>query len=473
MSANPSQTWQSSIRVINANEFDIKIYAEPVNFAAEGEGGSGSLVPLLGQATDAETLAEWIGVSDEEIVIPAEQTVSIPFTITVPADATPGGHFAAILIGTRPFNESGGQAQVETSQVVSSLVFLSVAGDIVESGSVREFTTQKAVYEQADVEFSVRFKNTGNVHLQPQGEIEIFNMWGQSRGAVAVNKNSQFGNVLPDSIRNYLFQWDREWSIVDIGRNTAVVTLAYGDAVRQFTSETTSFWIIPWKLLFVVLAGLGLFLGLLIWGVRLYVRKMLQLAGVTPELQRQPNVTKRNVSFAAPLEEGMLDLRNELHNGSGSLVQKLLAFCQRYQPFFVVFGALLIFLILTIWYVVLVVRNDFAYDPAYESYEEVLQDNAAVPSEGQIELIVINHSGRDDIFPELERILAGTSYKVVEEVEPFEGEKERSVLVYDPILTEEMINLQTLLPQVLVSAFTSPTEDSASLTLYVGTDLFE
>jgi len=474
MSANPAQTWQSSVRVINANEYDIRIYAEPVNFTSEGEGGHGSLVPLLGQPTDAQTLAEWIAVSDEEILIPAEQTVSIPFTISVPTDATPGGHFAAILIGTRPFGDSSGQAQVETSQVVSSLVFLSVAGDIVETGNIREFVTQNAVYEQADVSFSVRFENTGNVHLQPQGEIEIFNMWGQSRGAVSINKNSQFGNVLPDSIRNYLFEWSREWSIIDIGRNKAVVTLAYGDDVRQFVNETTYFWIIPWKLLLLVVTGLGLFLGLLIWGVRLYVRKMLLLAGVTPELQRQPTVSKKKVSLIAPLEEGMLDLRNELHNGAGSLTQRLAVFAKRYQPFFVVFTALLIFFILTIWYIVLVVRNDFAYDPAYEVVEEKVADNDELVTQAEVtELTVINHSGREDAVRELEIILTDTPYKIVEEVEPYDGEKQNSVLVYDPELSDEMIDLQSYLPGVLVSAYDAPNEDLSTLTLYVGSDLFE
>ena len=72
---------------------------------------------------------------------------------------------------------------------------------------------------------------------------------GQERGIIPINQASQFGNVLPESIRKFTFTWKGEWSVSDIGRYTAMATLAYGSEERQFASAKTYFWVIPVKLL--------------------------------------------------------------------------------------------------------------------------------------------------------------------------------------------------------------------------------
>jgi len=475
MSANREQSWSSTVRVINANEFPIRVFATPVNFAPSGEGGEGTLTPVFGTEADGSTLAEWITITEEEIVIEPERTVSVPFSIAVPEDAAPGGHFAAILIGTRPFNNGPGQAQVETSQVVTSLVFLSVAGDIQESGSIREFTSARRVYEQASAEFSLRFENTGNVHLQPQGEIEIRNMWGQERGRIDINKNSQFGNVLPESIRNYAYEWDSTWSVADIGRHSAEVTLAYGDTTRQFADSKTYFWVIPWKLLLLVMLILGGFFALISWGVKQYIKRMLQLAGVTPELQRQSTKsTSRPVSVTAPLEAGILDLRKELQEGSGSVVTRLWTFAKAYRAFMLVFAAVVVFVGLLLWYVVLVVQNDFEYDAQYEQPENVTSAPAeAIVDKSLTDIVVVNHSDDEAAILEIERKLSGLPYNILEESEPFAGSKERSVLVYHPEQIEVVTRLQAALPGILVSSFVTDDSEQPALILYIGNDVLQ
>ena len=325
MTANPNQTWSSSVRVINANPYPITVYADPVNFAPADESGQGTLLPILESEAAGETLAEWISITQDEIEVPAEQTISVPFTISVPDSAAPGGHFAAILIGTRQPAGITDRPTVETSQVVTSLVFLRVSGDIVEAGSIREFTSDRQVYESADARFAIRFENTGNVHIQPQGEIEIRNMWGQERGIIPINKNSQFGNVLPESIRTYQYTWSTNWSLADIGRHAATVTLVYGENNRQFVDAVTYFWVIPWKLLLGTIFVVGALVGLIVFAIRLYVRRMLQLAGVTPELARTQKQTRASV--VAPLQAGILDLRDELENGTGTYIARWLTLC--------------------------------------------------------------------------------------------------------------------------------------------------
>lgn len=475
MTASEQQTWSSNVRVINANPFPITVYAETMNFKPSGDAGQGTLIPVLKQESNGDTLAEWISINKEEILIPAEQTMSVPFTISVPEGSAPGGHFAAILIGTKSFDEGDGGAQVETAQVVTSLVFLRVAGDIIESGNIRQFTTKNAIYESTDATFEVRFENTGNVHLQPQGEIEIRNMWGAVRGTVPINKNSQFGNVLPESVRAYTFHWNSEFSLADVGRHKAIVTLAYGDETRQFVDAQTTFWVIPWKLLLLTVFLIATFISLVVWAIKLYVRKMLQLAGVTPELHRQQRV--RRVSVAAPIEAGILDLRDELENGSGSIVDKFKKLAKQYKVFLLLAAAIVTLLVLFVWYGVLMITSDFEYEVQYEQADgsTVLLTEPSISSadSAAIDLVVVNNSGQADAITALQQDLfeSGNAIVLKEKEERYEGVKERSVLVYDPAQLELVEQLQDVFPDVLVSSFVSDDPEDDAVILYLGSDL--
>lgn len=478
MTANQSQTWSSSVRVINANPFPITVYTDVVNFEPDGTAGQGTLVPVISTGSDGTTLAEWIAVTQEELVVPAEQTLTVPFTITVPEEAPPGGHFAAILVGTRSLDDADAPAQVETSQVVTSLVFLRVTGDITEAGTIRSFYANSTVTETADMSFSVEFENTGNVHVQPQGEIVITNMWGQERGSIPINKNSQFGNVLPESKRLYTFHWSAEWSLADIGRHKAVVTLAYGDDTRQFVDRTTYYWLIPWKLLLLVLTIIGAFVVLVVWSIKLYVRRMLQLAGVTPELRREP--AQKHVSVLAPIESGILDLRNELAHGSGSVLARVATFASRYRVFVLIAAALAVFVGLFVWYVAILVTSDFEYEVEYERADGSVVPVQLETADQQTEtdvlsavLYVVNNSTNPEAVAIVESKLGSLPYVVEERIEVPTKIQDRSVLVYDPELLEDVQALQTVLSGVLVSSYDSPDTTESELLLYIGNDLLE
>ena len=220
ISAEPGQVWQSSIKVINTNDFPLTVYAQPVNFEAEGENGRGRFLPILEQETSGQTLAEWITVTDAPIVIEPESSKEVPFIVNLPETVPPGGHFAAIFIGTRPPAEADSMA-VRTAQVVSSLFFLTVSGDVIERGSIREFSVVDSFTEVPSSNFVLRFQNEGNVHVRPRGSITIYNMWGKERGVIPINQHSNFGNVLPSSIRKFEFSWAGEPSLADIGHYTA------------------------------------------------------------------------------------------------------------------------------------------------------------------------------------------------------------------------------------------------------------
>lgn len=496
MSVNPGQEWRSTLKIINVNNYDLTVYIDVVNFRPQGEGGDGRFIPI---ATDGEgvTLAEWFTITKEAILIPKEQSKEIPFSVSVPDNASPGGHFAAILVGTKPLSSESGQAKVQTAQAVTSLFFARVAGNIVEQGSIREFTTTDSYLNRPEATFGLRFENKGNVHLQPQGEIKIFNMWGQERGVIPINQTSQFGNVLPDSIRNFTFSWKGEWSISDIGRYTALVSLAYGTEARQFVTAETSFWVIPFKLLFSILGFILLSIFIITKLVKIYIRHTLQLAGIN--LDQQTNFghsaplnlrtqAKRKLNLHAPIKSSLLDLKTGLKLSSAKF-EKFKVLCKFVIHYRLFFGGLFLILILlgiVLWFVLSANTAHRGFEISYVNPDESITLTSEeiifnqLKKERQLnepeinsqlpQIAVINRSGIPGIGAEIRLRLEAMGYEVITLGADFSNIQKRSVIIYNDKNESEALRLSSRLNNAPVSKY--PTEKEQDyLTVYVGSDL--
>ncbi|MFZ2886896.1 MAG: hypothetical protein WA021_03700 [Minisyncoccia bacterium] len=309
LTIGPGETWASSLKVVNTNAYDVTYFSEIVDFAAEGEAGNGRFIPIV-TTGGAHTLGSWIELPQESVVIGAGASGEIPFTVRIPADASPGGHYAAVLVGTRPPGDQLTGSGVSISSFVSSLLFVRIEGDVHESGRIREFRSDSTWYENALAQFVLRFENTGNTHLQPQGDITIYNMWGKERGKVAINQKTNFGNVLPQSIRRFEFSWDGEEEAFDIGRYSAVVTLAYGEDGKQNVTATNYFWVVPVVPVATTLGGLFALLILMTWLIRRYIRRALSLERARMGISESSPPTSPSIStFVQPIREGVVDLR--------------------------------------------------------------------------------------------------------------------------------------------------------------------
>jgi len=382
LSVSPGNVWQSSVKVVNSNPYPITVYAEVVNFVATGETGQGRFLPIEGDVSDKKTLAEWIEIVKIPHTIAAEQSKDISFLIDVPDNAPPGGHYAAILISTQP-TAGQGPASVQTVQSVTSLFFLRIEGDIEEVGTVREFRALDAFVGVPDVTLSLRFENKGNVHLQPKGDIIITNMWGTERGRIPVNYRSNFGNVLPQSIRDFTFSWRTDFKVTDIGRYKALATLAYGVDGIKSVDAVAYFWVIPVKATLITLLVLGIFITLITLMVRAYIRRVLSLAGVDmSQKERLPipsdsGETMRTTyqKAAAPIKHGVLDLRARLRDipTQKTRTAVVIDFVIQYRIFFLSVIALTTIIASLWWYVQSATDDDQTYEV------RVIEDGMSAP----------------------------------------------------------------------------------------------
>ena len=479
MSADPGQTWSSSLRVINGNQTDIPVYLSVALFTADGETGQPRFIT---PPVDSNTLADWITVPSEPLIIPAEQAIQIPFTISLPEDAPPGGQYAALFVGTQPPSGRPGGSSVQTSQVIASLIFLQVSGDIVERGLIREFRTNQRVFNQPEASFVLRFENQGTVHLQPQGDITILNMWGEERGLVPINQKTFLGDVLPGQVRRFSFDWESEWALTDLGLYTAIATVGFGADTKQFVTSRTTFWVVPWKILLWVVGGLALFFWFVSWAVRMYIKRMLALAGLPTSDVTSPASTRSTPSIIAPLEAGMLDLRHRLHasdsNSSGlwSKTIVLTTFVYHYRIFFIVVLLLVVILSCTIWYFMHTAHMTRQYEVRVTERDvPVSFSNGRVVSDGteNVEIpVMLYHSG---VTPtEIERMteqlrIAGFSVTVIPETDP--DARATSVILHSAGYQQAALQLSELFGGVLVSQYEVTESIPAGIQVRLGTDI--
>ncbi len=491
ISAVPGQVWKSSVKVINSNNYPITVYGNPVNFSPKGEGGQGNLIPILDVFDKASTLAGWIEMTEDTVEVPPEESKQVEFVVRVPEDAPPGGHFAAILVGTQPPDESEGVMQLRTSQIVSSLFFLRIEGDVVEDGAIRSFSSANNFTDVTSAEFELRFENKGNVHLRPQGSIEIYNMWGSERGVIPINQRTNFGNVLPESIRKFDFIWTGEQSFTDIGRFKAVASLAYGADQRKFTSQTTYFWIVPIKTLVATILFMLSVILFARWSIKVYVRKMLMVAGVSDGyVARRDRVVvdetdldlSRVRNIRVPLTTGWNDFKNtvEVTKSILPLVTSLCKFTVQYRLFF---GALVVFvgiiILVTLFFIdsssdrdydIMIINdgNTVSLNSEEVRLAELLRGQPESIQSSQPYIIEIyNSSNVTGAAADVALLLQQKEY-VVEKVDFFDGDPyERTVIVFTTDLQDEALALSTLLDGALLSA-DQVTSSSSVIKIFVG-----
>lgn len=272
--ARPGDTIVDVIKLFNETDEEITLTGEVRTFKALNETGAPSFL----SPEESTDLATWLKLDEATVTLPTNGRKDVLFSIDVPADAEPGGHFAGILwtpTGTTTLEGSG----VGITMKTGTLVLVRVAGEVSETGRLASFTADRQSYNYLPVNFAVRFENLGNVHLKPVGVIEIKNLVGRKVASLPVN--GDLANVLPESIRKFdaLWQktevprgaseWQKERENFAWGKYTATLILNYSEE-EQATTATLVFWVFPWRVtIFYSVLALIIIL-LVVWGIKGY-----------------------------------------------------------------------------------------------------------------------------------------------------------------------------------------------------------
>lgn len=290
LNANPGQVIKAKIQLRDITTSKLVVTNEVDDFVANGEDGTPKI--LLGDdSNNPFSLKNWITALPAFTLSP-NQIQSLSLTISVPKNASPGGHYGVIRFTGTPPNVKG--SGVSLSASLGALVLLTVSGKLTHSISIDTFAVSKyeggkpaKMFQSAPLTFTVRLKNSGNIQEEPTGHIVISDLFG--RAVAGVNINVPPRNILPDSTRKFIGTLDKS----NLGNKRlfglyhAKLTVRYGSNNDQTTTAAVTFWVIPWKLIAIIIILLIVaFFGVKYW-LKHYKRRVLKQA------QKPKRPTKR------------------------------------------------------------------------------------------------------------------------------------------------------------------------------------
>ena len=248
-SANPGQTITTSIRLRNVAKQTFTVSPHMDDFSAKGEDGAPYVLPD-NESAPTYSMKSWI-VSPGNTVLEPNIYKTVAITINVPKNAEPGGHYGVVRFSDDQAKNASSTG-VSLSASVGSLLLIKVNGKINESLQYLTFHAGKgsgatSIFQKSPIDFTERVKNIGNLHEKVSGQVVILDSSGKK--VAGLNVNEKHGNILPSSTRAFSETWKTN---AIFGHFTATAHLAYASG-KTLESPIISFWIIPFKLIGIVL----------------------------------------------------------------------------------------------------------------------------------------------------------------------------------------------------------------------------
>lgn len=186
----PGETVEDAVELTNFSADEATFTLQ----AADGVVSDSGTFDILRPGEENEAAGQWIELDQQEVTVPADDSVTVPFSITVPENATPGDQPAGIAASV----SAGEGEDVSMVSRVGARIHLRVDGDIMPTLAVDDLNVD---YQQnwnpfapgtATVTWTVR--NTGNVRL---GTEQVLNSAGPFGLASAEETVEPIREVLP------------------------------------------------------------------------------------------------------------------------------------------------------------------------------------------------------------------------------------------------------------------------------------
>jgi hypothetical protein len=222
--------------------------------AADGyftETGRFNMLQAGEKSTDAGT---WISVEDD-VTVESGATEIVPFTITVPQNATPGDHAAGVAASISSVGTTSDGAQIGVDSRIGFRVMTQVSGELTPAVSLSGLTADYAPSWNlfAPGKLSIRYtaENSGNTQLS----------FGEKTGSTMTAR----GDLFPGETRVVTVEPSRVWPLGMISAEVVVSASVPSDEALPVApvTETVVVWAVPWMHLAVLALAVAIILTML------------------------------------------------------------------------------------------------------------------------------------------------------------------------------------------------------------------
>jgi hypothetical protein len=301
MTVKPGNSASRDLRVRNVGTKTEKLQ---VRLLAVSEDNNGEV--HLSNPKPTDEWAKWVSFDKQTFDAPSNQWQTIKMNINVPKSAAFGYYFAVEYLRASDIAPQPGKA-VARGAVATFILLNADAKGAKREAQIVSLSVDKKSYEFLPANFTVKIKSTGNVHVAPYGNVFIAK--GNKQVGV-IDVNSSKGNILPKGSRYFQSSWNDGFPVYQtkngadgqplldkkgqpqkslkwdfshanrlrFGHYTAHLVMVYDNGQRDVPMEATvQFWLIPWRVIGVLLL-VSIFVLLGLWSsfgkIKRFIRKI-------------------------------------------------------------------------------------------------------------------------------------------------------------------------------------------------------
>ncbi|MFG1885824.1 WxL protein peptidoglycan domain-containing protein [Micromonospora sp. NPDC049102] len=260
---DPGATLTDYVAVTNhsSRPLTLNLYASDAFTTAQGG------FDLLAGGQKPTDVGAWVRFTGATVTIPSTSRLDIPFTLTVPNNATPGDHAGGIVASLAATAADAQGNQVAVDHRVGARIYLRVSGELRPALAVEDLRVRHtgSLNPLAGGTLTATFtvRNTGNVRLTGQPALAASGPFGLGRRST---DGAALAEILPGGELTTTVRMTGVPPLFQLTASAAVAPAAVGDQVLdpQPHSRTarTTVWAMPWPQM-----GLLVLLALVGWAL--------------------------------------------------------------------------------------------------------------------------------------------------------------------------------------------------------------
>ncbi|MFC3505290.1 WxL protein peptidoglycan domain-containing protein [Micromonospora krabiensis] len=248
---NPGGTIEDGMVVANRGPAPLNLTV----YAADGFTTDAGQLDLLTRDKKSVAIGAWVTSGTGSVTIAPGKTATVPFTVSVPANATPGDYVGGILTSlTQPDQAEG----INVDRRLGIRIKLRVGGELKPSLAIEDLHVDYDgtwnPFGRGDATITYKIHNSGNAALSSEQQASVSGPFGLLRTKAGDLKKSP--ELLPGE------SWTVTVGVKDVSpafrlAGTAALTPLLTDPSGSVTpldevTDTAHTWVAPWALLVLV-----------------------------------------------------------------------------------------------------------------------------------------------------------------------------------------------------------------------------
>lgn len=191
--------------------------------------------------------ADWTSFSQKTLDIEPGKSATVSYKVSVPIDAEPGGRYISLFASSSPVTSNNGVTSVNR---VASLLYITVAGDITQTGNILTFNSPLLSFTNPS--WTAAIQNNGSAHFHSLYNVQVKSLFG----GTSLGSSQGDSLILPSSVR-LVSQKIPNLDVIGIYRLD--YTIGLGD-VSAYQETRWMFYVPPLQLLLLISIVIGILL---------------------------------------------------------------------------------------------------------------------------------------------------------------------------------------------------------------------